>query len=131
MPNQIIDQYTDRADLSYAQKWRLRHPEHRIKHASEMRVWRDKNPGAWAEIVKRHQKKKHLERAMEKAKDARYNLLNRNSGEYKGKRAEIMKLFSKGKSIADIVIWTRIPASVVLAVIGLEKSVAKPLDRSA
>lgn len=126
----IQDQWTDRTDLSKGQKFRLRHPEvfsspkHKSKHASNMRVWRDKNPDAWQAILERRKKKV----STEKVDNFRANglaLVKHHNKVGRQKTAEIMRLHERGKSIADIAIWMTIPMSAVMAVVNTPKS---PLD---
>lgn len=55
----IIDEYTDRTDLTNVQKWNLRHPEKRkaIKNNNQRKVWKD-----WPEWkrIEKHSKKRGL-----------------------------------------------------------------------
>lgn len=139
MGKKILDQYTDRTDLTPQEKWHLRHPEYRQspefklrmrehakvfrskpgwkeKHASEMRVYRDHHPESHINAVKKYEKKKRLEK-INRLNVIRSALVKSSTSCGKGKRNEIMSFYNRGKSMADICIWTNVPMSVVSKVI--------------
>lgn len=61
MPKQILDEYTDRTDLTKGQKYRLRHPERAEISRQYTHNWRLKHPDHHKEYYKNNKdkKKKH------------------------------------------------------------------------
>lgn len=124
----IIDQYTDRTDLTRHQKWRLRHLEQWRKiHAGQMEAWRSRYPEKDEAIQKRFRKKKKIKKVNAFIElRSRYVLANTKYG--CGKRREIIELHKKGKSLANICIWLKLPMSAVCKVVEEAQSLQKPLD---
>lgn len=116
MPKIILDQFSNRSDLKGYQKFRLRHPDYRHKHASEMRVWRDKNPERVDAIVLRHKKKVRAQAAIAMRERAK-RLSQSKSRLGKFIRKDILNLHRRGKDIGMIAVWTHMPVSVVASVI--------------
>lgn len=129
MSRKIIDQYTDRADLTGQQKWVLRNPEkikatqaawqksNPGKHASDQRVWRDKNPDAYEAINERRKKKLLLVRVQRNTTFAKGQVVAPRTKRQERLRNEILSLHGRGKSSADIAIWMNIPISAINSVI--------------
>lgn len=102
----IVDEFTNRKDMTKSQKYWARHPELKDKHAADMRAWRDKNPDAADAIQNRWKNKKRRESVLKRAfSRASYS------------KSEILRLHARGKTIADIVVWTGAPYSAVASII--------------
>ncbi len=117
----ILDEYTDREDLSADQKCRLRNPERSSQsRLNSVRKWRmnalDKDPCYFDASNKRQRQKKTLKRIGDNHQQIRLRLSLNNNASI-GKRKEIIRLHNKGKTISDICIWTSTPVSIVSSVI--------------
>jgi len=112
MPKRIVDQYTDRKDLTGKQKFLLRHPGYDAercrkwrqrnpdKHALIQRNWRLKNPDAAEVIQNRARIKLKLKKIDRAQSQVRFEVLNGKSGMSIGKRREIDRLYQRGKDVS-------------------------------
>ena len=123
----IIDQYTDRTDLSASQKFKLRHPDrikayqraYALNHLEEHRAY--------------EANRRWKLRAEKIKKVVAYNasMIVRGRGPIGGfKTREILRLHARGKDVADIAIWTNSPVSAVLKVIETSKQTKQELQPS-
>src|SRR5690348_1389174 len=118
MPKIIIDQYTNRTDLTSQEKWRLRNPE---KCKSQQRMWREINSDKVDAYNEKQRKRLELIKSDKLKKSAVIYATGSNTLG-KSIRREILNLHSRGKSIGDIVVWTRTPCSIVQRVIEESKT---------
>ncbi len=121
MPKIIIDEFSDRKDLSSAQKWVRRNPEAAKcamakAHKKYYQKLMEKDPCYFDESNKRQRRKIKLASIAE-IKSRKNILINGTSNVSAGKRNEVLKLHSKGKSIGDIAIWTNTPVSIIAPII--------------
>lgn len=98
MPKIIIDEFTNQTDLTPFQKWVLRHPDGRQEHQ------------------KRYRKIKLL-KAIDDRNDCKRKTVMADNRVGKSIRNDIIHLHSKGKDMANIAIWLKVPMSVVSKVI--------------
>jgi hypothetical protein len=103
MPKIIIDQYTDRTDLTKSQKFALRNP---VYNTERQRKWREANPEKISEINRRHRQKS-------RGKKIHSEKSNLFGFEGRAKMLEIKRLIARGKPLASICVLTGVPMSVI------------------
>ena len=118
----ITDQYTDRTDLNSHQKWALRNPEDakamsRLAGARMRVKLLEKDPCFYDAANRKQANKRKLARIAAAQEEIRIGIRKSTRGPSVGRRNEIIKLHSKGKSLADICVWTNTPMSIVASVI--------------
>lgn len=109
----IIDQYTDRKDLSSCQKWKLRHPEEAKVSARKAELtWRFKHPEKYESVYTRTNNKARV-KSIKAALESKKRGILWDDPRSRSKRKEIIHLYAKGKSIVDIAMWLNVPMSAV------------------
>jgi hypothetical protein len=128
MPNKIIDEYTNRKDLTPTQKFNLRHPGkmaeyqrewsknpgNKAKHAAYLRAYYYSDAGQMA--YHKRVKANRLKRidAFKRASQAAVKSERRVD---KGLRIEVLRHHAKGRKAEDIVLWVNRPLSVIKQII--------------
>lgn len=113
MSNKIIDQYTDRKDLSPSRKWQLRHPE---KARDLRRKWAIEN----LEYHRVYEAKRRRTAKANSIKEEHSKLVNNillGNRISKHRVAEILRFHERGKDVGTIAIWTNLPVSAVMKVL--------------
>lgn len=124
----IIDEYTDRTDLTDQQKYDLRHPgrrsamqkAHRKAHPEVQREcqrrWRSAHPEQYKAITDRSNRKTTLKRIQSRQLKRVSGIVEKQNPVWRSRRGEVLRMLERGRSIAQIVVGLSIPASVVLKI---------------
>lgn len=100
----IIDQWTDRKDLTRHQRWKLRNPD---KYKNTYTLY---NIEHGDERLKKFRTKQTLKRI-------KTNQIHRSWMMTNGKKEEIRGLAARGKPLCDIAIWMNLPMSVISGIV--------------
>ncbi len=107
----IIDQYTDRSDLSGYQKWALRHPEaawSRRYLNLDNRIEHNKRSIAKKKVLAIRSRHAGISKAFLEPHKSRQTIL---------REREIIQLHTRGKDIGSIAIWMNLPVSIISSVL--------------